>query len=146
MSEDRHDISASHKQSLPERKLAAIMFTDIVGYTALMGKDEDKAFEILDQNLNLHKSLIEKYKGKFLKPYWVNTSDNELIREVLQMDKVKSKETLEKLIKGEEVREVIVQNIVYKNIKTEFRAGWNFLLQSGYLKASDPVLENVELS
>jgi hypothetical protein len=85
-------------------------------------------------------------KGKFLKPYWVNTSDNELIRDVLQMDKVKSKETLEKLIKGEEVREVIVQNVVYKNIKKESRAGWNFLLQSGYLKASDPVLENRKLN
>lgn len=92
---------------------------------------------------------ITKYiydKGNFLKPYWVNTSDNELIGEVLQMDKVKSKETLEKLIRGEEVREIIVENIVYRNITTEFRAGWNFLLQSGYLKASDPIPVNDELS
>ena len=29
------------------RQLAAIMFTDIVGYTALMGNDEQKAFEFL---------------------------------------------------------------------------------------------------
>lgn len=29
------------------RQLAAIMFTDIVGYTALMGKDEQKAFVFL---------------------------------------------------------------------------------------------------
>jgi len=28
------------------RQLAAIMFTDIVGYTALMGRDEQKAFEL----------------------------------------------------------------------------------------------------
>jgi len=28
------------------RQLAAIMFTDIVGYTALMGEDEQKAFEL----------------------------------------------------------------------------------------------------
>ena len=28
-----------------ERKLAAIMFTDIAGYTAQMSQDEDKAFE-----------------------------------------------------------------------------------------------------
>ncbi len=31
------------------RQLAAIIFTDIVGYTALMGEDEQKAFEILNK-------------------------------------------------------------------------------------------------
>lgn len=31
------------------RQLAAIMFTDIVGYTALMGDDEQKAFEFLKE-------------------------------------------------------------------------------------------------
>jgi hypothetical protein len=62
------------------------------------------------------------------------------------MDKVKSKETLEKLIRGDEVREVLIQNIVYQNIKTDPRTGWNFLLQSGYLKASDPKPANDELS
>ena len=30
------------------RQLAAIMFTDIVGYTALMGKDTDKALEFAE--------------------------------------------------------------------------------------------------
>ncbi len=29
------------------RQLAAIMFNDIGGYTALMGNDEQKAFELL---------------------------------------------------------------------------------------------------
>jgi hypothetical protein len=32
------------------RQLAAIMFTDIVGYTALMGEDEQKAFDLLRKN------------------------------------------------------------------------------------------------
>jgi len=32
------------------RQLAAIMFTDIVGYTKLMGEDEQKAFELLKKN------------------------------------------------------------------------------------------------
>jgi class 3 adenylate cyclase len=32
------------------RQLAAIMFTDIVGYAALMGEDEQKAFELLHRN------------------------------------------------------------------------------------------------
>ena len=49
------------------RQLAAIMFTDIVGYTALMGDDEQKAFEILKQNREMQKPLIEKFKGRWIK-------------------------------------------------------------------------------
>src|SRR4026208_2451041 len=49
------------------RQLAAIMFTDIVGYTALMGKNEEKAFALLQKNRQIHKPLIEHYKGKLLK-------------------------------------------------------------------------------
>jgi class 3 adenylate cyclase/TolB-like protein len=53
---------------MPEdRRLAAIMFTDIVGYTALMGSDEEKAFKILRKNRNIQKPLIKKYRGKWLK-------------------------------------------------------------------------------
>ena len=35
------------------RQLAAIMFTDIVGYTALMGKDSPKAMELMHVNKKL---------------------------------------------------------------------------------------------
>jgi len=49
------------------RQLAAIMFTDIVGYTALMGRDEQKAMQLLEQNRDLQKPLIEEYRGKYLK-------------------------------------------------------------------------------
>lgn len=49
------------------RQLAAIMFTDIVGYTAMMGHDEKKAFELLRQNRELQKPLIEKYGGLYIK-------------------------------------------------------------------------------
>ena len=49
------------------RQLAAIMFTDIVGYTSLMGDDEEKAFELLRQNRQLQKPLIEKFNGTWIK-------------------------------------------------------------------------------
>jgi class 3 adenylate cyclase len=49
------------------RQLVAIMFTDIVGYTALMGDDEEGAFDLLNKNRELHKPLIEKYGGKWIK-------------------------------------------------------------------------------
>ncbi len=49
------------------RQLAAVMFTDIVGYTALMGDDEQKAFAILNKNRDIQKPLIEKYGGSWIK-------------------------------------------------------------------------------
>jgi TolB-like protein/class 3 adenylate cyclase len=49
------------------RRLVAIMFTDIVGYTAMMGDEEEKAFILLDKNRALQKPLIEAYGGKWIK-------------------------------------------------------------------------------
>jgi adenylate cyclase len=52
---------------MQERRLAAIMFTDIVGYTALMGSDEDRAFEVLRKNRKIHSKLIEQLNGTIIK-------------------------------------------------------------------------------
>ena len=49
------------------RQLAAIMFTDIVGYTALMGVNEQKAFELLKKNRRIQRPIIEKFNGRWLK-------------------------------------------------------------------------------
>ena len=49
------------------RQLAAIMFTDIVGYTTVMGEDEEKAFALLRKNRQVQRPLVEKYNGKWLK-------------------------------------------------------------------------------
>ncbi len=50
-----------------KRKLAAIMFTDIVGYTALMGRDEGKALQLLHKNRELIKPLVQGHDGEWLK-------------------------------------------------------------------------------
>lgn len=60
MPEDRN-----HHSSV--RKLAAIMFTDIVGYSSMMGKNEDDALDMLRDNRILHKDLIRKHNGELLK-------------------------------------------------------------------------------
>jgi len=54
---------------MPEqsRQLAAIMFTDMVGYTSLMGKDSAKALELIRISKEIQKPLVEKYNGKWLK-------------------------------------------------------------------------------
>lgn len=49
------------------RQLAAIMFTDIVGYTALMGEDEERALALLRQNRAILKEYIEEFGGRWIK-------------------------------------------------------------------------------
>jgi len=50
-----------------QRKLAAIMFTDIVGYSALMSKDEKLALGVLEINRKIHKSAISKFNGQYIR-------------------------------------------------------------------------------
>ena len=52
--------------SEPKRKLAAIMFTDMVGYTALMQEDEDKARELIERHRDLMKPHVDKHGGEII--------------------------------------------------------------------------------
>jgi TolB-like protein/tetratricopeptide (TPR) repeat protein len=52
---------------MAQRRLAAIMFSDIVGYTSLLKEDEKKAFETLRKNQRIHRRLIKKFNGRWLK-------------------------------------------------------------------------------
>ena len=46
------------------RQLAAIMFTDIEGYTALMQQNEEKAVQARDKHRRIFNSVTEKHRGK----------------------------------------------------------------------------------
>jgi len=50
-----------------ERKLAAIMFTDIAGYTALSAKDSTKSSELLTTQRDTLKPIVEKHGGSWMK-------------------------------------------------------------------------------
>ena len=50
-----------------ERKLAAIMFTDIAGYTEQMSKDEAVAINLLETKKKVFQPLLKKYNGKLVK-------------------------------------------------------------------------------
>ena len=72
-----------------------------------------------------------------LRPYWVHTSANRMVKETLQLNKRDSRETMERLLKGEEVRREVAVNIVYPQIRTRPDVVWSFLLHGGYLKADE---------
>ena len=52
--------------SAPKRELAAIMFSDIAGYTAIMGHDEARAMRALAEHRALLRSLLPKFDGRML--------------------------------------------------------------------------------
>ena len=56
---------------MPEqtRQLAAIMFTDIEGYTALMQQNEEHAIKARDKHRRIFNSTTEKHNGRVLQYY-----------------------------------------------------------------------------
>ena len=50
------------------RRLSGIMFTDIVGYSAIMQKSESAAMKLLADHKSIVKPIIENYNGEILKP------------------------------------------------------------------------------
>jgi class 3 adenylate cyclase len=59
------------KNTMAERKrqLAAIMFTDIVGFSAMMQTDEKRAAEVRNRHRQVFRELHDKYGGKILQYY-----------------------------------------------------------------------------
>ncbi|MBN1822100.1 MAG: helix-turn-helix domain-containing protein [Prolixibacteraceae bacterium] len=55
--------------STQTHRLAAIMFTDIEGYTALMQQDEKSAVELRNRHREIINSITQKFNGKILQYY-----------------------------------------------------------------------------
>ena len=70
--------------SKPKRRLAAIMFTDIVGYTSMMGSDEDRAYEVLAKNSEILNQLVEKYNGILIKEMDDNLSRHSAYKRIVR--------------------------------------------------------------
>ncbi len=56
--------SAMTIESKEQRRLAAIMFTDMVGYSSLTQKNESLALELLDESRRIVRPLVETHHGK----------------------------------------------------------------------------------
>ena len=90
-------------RSMPkDHRHAAIMFTDIVGYTALMGSDEDRAFEVSRKNREIHYKFITQFNGTLI----TEMGDGMLISFNLASDAVRCSIEIQKACK--------VQNIPLK--------------------------------
>ena len=86
-------------------------------------------------------SLLNYLAKKELRPYWVNTSSNDLIKMTIK-NSVTVKEKMERLLKDEEVEVPINLETVIDGIEENEDNIWGLMLGTGYLK----VVEVVDLA
>ena len=86
-------------------------------------------------------SLLNYLTDKELKPYWVNTSSNDLIKMTIK-NSVTAKEKMERLLKDEEIEVPINLETVIDGIEENEDNIWGLMLGTGYLK----VVEVVDLA
>ena len=55
------------KSNISQKKLKAIVFTDIAGFTEISAKDEQKALDLIQKQKEIIKPIIEKHNGEWLK-------------------------------------------------------------------------------
>ncbi|MGL5354956.1 MAG: AAA family ATPase, partial [Cetobacterium sp.] len=77
-------------------------------------------------------SLINFINKNSLGAYWINTSDNALIKGLLAKNDKKVFEELELIFKGEVIWETISENIIFDDLDN-INTIWSLMLFSGYL-------------
>ncbi|MCP5498164.1 MAG: AAA family ATPase [Leptospiraceae bacterium] len=75
-----------------------------------------------------------EHHSEGLKPHWVNTSSNLIIRDLLSRADSESKKDMESLLKRETIEKEVQVDTVFSEIENGGNTLWSFLLFSGYLK------------
>ena len=76
-----------------------------------------------------------------LKPYWLNTSSNDLVKEILREGNEDIKIDMELLLKGNIIEKQIYEETVMADVQNNSGTIWSLLLFSGYLKVVEKVGE-----
>jgi class 3 adenylate cyclase len=59
--------TAATPAAAAERRLAAIFFSDIVGFTAMMGRDEAATMRVVEEDEAIHRAAFARHRGRLLK-------------------------------------------------------------------------------
>lgn len=91
--------------------------------------------------------IVEALAGKaaFPRPYWTNTSSNQIVRDLIERADISVKMELECLISGGAIEKPVHEDITYDSIYDSEDSIWNFLLFTGYLRKDSMRLNGDEL-
>ena len=87
-------------------------------------------------------SIINFLDGRELKNYWVGTSENFLIKNILENSTSRTNEILDKLFNEEEVEEAITETSDL-SILMDSKEVWELLLFSGYLTVKEKLDDDI---
>ena len=88
-------------------------------------------------------SIINFLKNGNLKPYWVNTSGNALIKLYLKKLRDSIFDDFTKLLNKKSILKIINDNMTFGNLKANFEKNiWNLFFHSGYLTLAEKYNEN----
>ncbi len=76
---------------------------------------------------------LNAYEAAFPRPYWVNTSSSDIIRNMISRSNRETKDQIEALINGEGIEFAVREEITYADIDENGDNLWNFLYFTGYL-------------
>lgn len=77
--------------------------------------------------------LLRSEPDALPRPFWINTSGNDIIRNFIQMAKAGTRKELERLIDGEAIPKKINQELTYRDLYTSIDNLWSILFTTGYL-------------
>ena len=129
-------------------------------YATAFGFTEEEVFAALDEyGLSEHKKMVKEWYDGFTignytdiynpwsvisflsekkyKPYWANTSSNELVSDLIIKAGAGIKKDFEELMKGNTIHCSIDEQLVYNQLNRNESAIWSLLVASGYLKIVD---------
>lgn len=80
-----------------------------------------------------------------LKPYWLNTSSNDLVKELLDKIDYSVKGEFALLLQGKTIEKPLLENLVFPELKEKEEAIWSLLLYAGYLNVISSAIKGFQL-
>lgn len=87
-------------------------------------------------------SILNYSNDKKIKPYWINTSSNDLIKELLKNKSQELQEDLEELFLGKEIEKTILDGIIYSDLN-RLSTIWSLFFYSGYLTYENEIISPI---